>query len=69
VEVQVKAFCILLLALDGSVLAASFFKTDLWAYEVCRHAFGLCDDPLVSGLALLACGAMIIALKEAGWTS
>ena len=63
-----KVFCLLLVAVNGSVLVASFFKTDHWAYEVCSLAFGLCDNSLVSALALLACAAMIIALKEAGWS-
>jgi hypothetical protein len=65
-EVLMKAFCILLIALNASVLAASYFRTDTWSYEVCRNAFGLCESPLAVGLALLACAGMFIAVKEMG---
>lgn len=65
-EVHVKAFCMLLLGLDTAVLVASYFKAENWSYEVCRNAFGLCENPLVVALSLLACVGMYITLKEVG---
>jgi hypothetical protein len=61
-----KAFSLLLLGLNGSVLIASYVRTETWSYEVCRNAFGMCDYPLVPALAIIAGVGMFMAVKETG---
>jgi hypothetical protein len=63
-EQHMKAFCLLLLGLTGSVLAASYIRTDHWSYEVCRNAFGMCDHPWALALAIVASAGLFIAVKE-----
>jgi hypothetical protein len=63
-EQNMKAFCLLLLGLNGSVLAASYIRTDHWSYEVCRNAFGMCDHPWALALAIVASAGLFMAMKE-----
>ena len=63
-EQRVKAFCLLLLGLNGWVLAASYIRTSYWSYEVCRNAFGMCDYPWVPALAIVASAGLFIVVKE-----
>ena len=59
-----KVFCLVLLGLNGSVLAASYIRTSYWSYEVCRNAFGMCDYPWVPALAIVASAGLFIVVKE-----
>jgi hypothetical protein len=63
-EQRMKALCLLLLGLNGLVLAASFIRTSHWSYEVCRNAFGMCDSPWVVALAIIGCAGLFVAVKE-----
>ena len=63
-EQRVKALCLLLLGLNGSVLAATYIRTSYWSYEVCRNAFGMCDYPWVLALAIVASAGLFIVVKE-----
>jgi len=61
----VRAFCLLLFGLNGSILAASYIRTEHWSYEVCHKAFGMCDHPWVLAVAVVASAGLFVAMKEA----
>ena len=63
-EQRVRAFCLLLLGLNGWVLAASYIRTERWSYEVCRNSFGMCDHPWVLALAIMASAGLFVAMKK-----
>ena len=63
-EQRMKAVCLLLLGLNGLVLAASYIRTSHWSYEVCRISFGMCDSPWVVAIMIVGCAGLFVAVKE-----
>ncbi len=64
-EQHVRAFCLLLLGLNGAVLAASYIRPSYyWSYEVCRNAFGMCDHPWALALAIVTSAGLFVAVRE-----
>jgi hypothetical protein len=59
-----KTLCLLLLGLNIVVLVATYMPYESWAFSVCRSSFGLCEYPLLLGLAIIGWAGLFIAVKE-----
>jgi hypothetical protein len=59
-----KPLCLLLVALNLFVFAASFCWPRSWAYEVCSFAFGLCQYPFALAVGMIAWIGLFVAANE-----
>jgi len=59
-----KSWCLLLIALDLSVLAAAYFWPQSPAYEVCTYTFGLCQYPFALAVGVVAWVGLYVMASE-----
>ena len=60
-----RTTCLGLLGLNIVVIAAALAPHYSWSYEVCRHAYGLCDYPMPVSFGIAAWVGALCMLQEA----
>ena len=60
-----RATCLGLLALNIAVVAAALAPHSTWSYEVCWHAYGLCDYPMPLSFGIAALVGAFCMMQEA----
>jgi hypothetical protein len=59
-----KPLCLLLVALNLFVFAASYCWPQRWADEVCSFAFGLCQYPVALAIGMVASIGLFVIATE-----
>ena len=59
-----KPLCLLLMALNLFVFAASYSWPQNWAYEVCSFAFGICQYPFALAMGMVAWIGLFVVATE-----